>query len=96
MTKISTAEARNDFADVINRASFGKERFVLTRRGKELVAIISIEDLALLEEMEDQMDVAADKVALAESDERVSYQDPSICSRNSSTRRTSAREENSR
>jgi len=75
MTKISTAEARSDFADVISRASFGKERFVLTRRGKKLVAIIPIEDLDLLEELEDQMDVAAAKAALAESDERVSYQD---------------------
>ena len=75
MTKISSAEARNEFAEVINRASFGKERFVLTRRGKELVAIVPVEDLALLEELEDQMDVEAAKAALAESDERVSYQD---------------------
>ena len=75
MTNISTAEARNDFADVINRASFGKERFVLTRRGKKLVAIVPFEDLDLIEEMEDQMDIAAAKVALAESDERVSYLD---------------------
>jgi len=42
MAKISTAEARNDFAGVINRASFGKERFVLTRRGKKLAAIIPV------------------------------------------------------
>ena len=75
MTKISTAEARNEFADVINRASFGKERFVLTRRGKKLVAIVPVEDLELLEEMEDRMDVEAAKAALEESDERVSYQD---------------------
>lgn len=75
MTNISTAEARNDFADVINRASFGKERFVLTRRGKKLAAIVPVEDMDLLEELEDQMDVAAAKAALAESDERISYQD---------------------
>lgn len=75
MTKISTAEARNDFADVINRASFGKERFILTRRGKHLAAIVPVEDLELLEELEDQLDVKAAKAALAESDERVSYSD---------------------
>lgn len=75
MTKISTAEARNDFAEVINRTAFGKERFVLTRRGKDLVAIVPIEDLQLLEELEDQLDVAAAKAALAESAERVSYAD---------------------
>lgn len=75
MTKISAADARSDFAEIINRASFGKERFVLTRRGKKLAAIIPVEDLELLEELEDRMDVAAAKAALAESDERVSYQD---------------------
>ena len=75
MAKISTVEARNDFAEVINRASFGKERFVLTRRGKDLAAIIPVEDLELLEELEDRMDVDAARAALAESDERASYQD---------------------
>lgn len=75
MTKITTADARNEFADVINRASFGKERFVLTRRGKKLVAIIPVEDLELLEALEDQLDVAAAKAAREESDERVTYQD---------------------
>lgn len=75
MTEISTADARNEFADVINRASFGKERFILTRRGKKLVAIIPVEDLELLEQLEDGMDVEAAKAALAESDDRVSYQD---------------------
>lgn len=73
MTKISTADARNEFADVINRASFGKERFVLTRRGKKLAAIIPVEDLELLEALEDQLDVKDAKAALAESDDRVSY-----------------------
>ena len=75
MTEISTAEARSEFADLINRASFGKERFILTRRGKKLAAIIPVEDFELLVELEDRMDVDAAKAALAESDERVSYQD---------------------
>ena len=75
MANISTAEARNDFAGVINRASFGKERFVLTRRGKKLAAIIPVEDLELLEELEDRMDVDAARAALAEPVERVSYQE---------------------
>lgn len=75
MTNISTAEARNEFAEIINRASFGKERFVLTRRGKKLAAIVPVEDMELLEELEDRMDIEAAKTALAESGERVSYED---------------------
>ena len=70
MTNLSTAEARNEFADVINRASFGEERFVLTRRGKKMAVIVTVEDLELLEELEDRMDVVAAKAALAESDDQ--------------------------
>lgn len=42
---ISTVEARNQFADLINRVAYGKERVILTRRGKALVAMVPLEDL---------------------------------------------------
>lgn len=45
MTNLSTVEARNQFADLINRVAYGKERVILTRRGKALVAVVPIEDL---------------------------------------------------
>ncbi len=44
MITISTKEARNQFSTVINQAAFGKERIVLTRRGKAIAAIVPIED----------------------------------------------------
>jgi prevent-host-death family protein len=40
MTTISTVKARDQFADVVNRAAYGKERVVLTRRGKGLAAVV--------------------------------------------------------
>ena len=55
---LSTAEARERFSEVLNRASFGKERVVLTRRGKPLVAVVPIEDVAVLEALEDARDAA--------------------------------------
>ncbi len=66
MTKVSTVEARERFSDIINRAAFGKERVVLTRRGKELAAVVPIEDMKLLEELEDRLDVEAARQALKE------------------------------
>ncbi|MEP0914571.1 type II toxin-antitoxin system Phd/YefM family antitoxin [Leptolyngbya sp. GB1-A1] len=42
---ISTVEARNQFADLINRVAYGKERVILTRRGKALVAVVPLDDL---------------------------------------------------
>ena len=57
LKKISTADARKKFANIINRVAFGKELFVLTRRGEPLAAIVSIDDLKLLQEIEEQMDI---------------------------------------
>jgi prevent-host-death family protein len=51
MENISSAEARKHLADLLNRAAYGKERFVVTRHGKELVAIVPAEDLKLLERL---------------------------------------------
>lgn len=70
MATLSTVEARERFADLINRAAYGKERVVLTRRGQELVAVVPIEDLQLLEEIEDKLDVEEAMAALAEAEEK--------------------------
>lgn len=66
---ISTVEARDQFADLINRAAYGKERIVLTRRGKEVAAVVPIEDVRLLEELEGRLDLADARAALAEAQE---------------------------
>jgi len=66
MKKISTVKARSQFSDVINRAAYGKETIILTRRGKEVAAVIPLEDLKVIEEMEDQIDLAEAKKAWKE------------------------------
>ena len=57
-TKVTTAEARKNFADIVNSVAYGKDPVVLTRRGKELVALISMEDLQLFQKLEEQQDIA--------------------------------------
>jgi prevent-host-death family protein len=64
---ISTVKAREQLSTVINRAAFGKERIVLTRRGKEIAAVVPIEDVKLLEELEDRIDLEEARAALAEA-----------------------------
>jgi len=50
MTKsISVAEAKARFSELVNRASYAGERFLIERRGKPVGAIVSAEDLARLE-----------------------------------------------
>jgi prevent-host-death family protein len=67
---ISTVKAREQLSTVINRAAFGKERVVLTRRGKEVAAVVPIEDVKLLEQLEDRIDLGEARAALAEAKSR--------------------------
>ena len=51
MKRITTAEARKQMAELLNRAAYGGERFVVTRHGKELVAIVPLQDVTLLDKL---------------------------------------------
>ena len=61
---VTTAVARKNFSDLINRVAYGKDRVVLTRRNKPLVAVVPIEDIALIEEIEDREDLKAARAAM--------------------------------
>lgn len=74
MEKITTTKARDSFADIISKIAFGKERIILTRNGREIAAIISVEDLENLEEFEDLADLEQARKAIAETGTHVDYQ----------------------
>jgi prevent-host-death family protein len=73
--KISAADARKKFSNIINRVAYGKESFVLTRRGEPLAAIVSIDDLKLLQEIEEQMDIDDAWKARNEPGENISWEE---------------------
>jgi prevent-host-death family protein len=54
---IDTSVARDGLSDTLNRVSYGKERIVIRRHGKEIAALVPMEDLAFLEELEDRLDL---------------------------------------
>ena len=72
--KISAADARKKFANIIHRVAYGKESFVLTRRGEPLAAIVSIDDLKLLQEIEEQGDIDDAWKARNEPGENISWE----------------------
>ena len=63
---MNVVDIRNNLADAINRVAYAGERIILERRGKGVVALVSMADLALLEEMENRSDIRAAKKALKE------------------------------
>lgn len=69
MKQITTAEARKHMAELLNRAAYGKERFVVTRHGKELVAIVPLEEVTLLDRLRALLGRKEFEAALAEVEE---------------------------
>jgi prevent-host-death family protein len=63
---VSVSEARQDFAELVNRAAYRGERLRVSRHGRVVAAIVPIEDLDLLERLEDEIDLRAAREALAD------------------------------
>ncbi len=73
LNKISTADAIKKFTKIIDRVAYGSESFVLTREGEPMVAIVSIDDLKVLQETEAQMDIEDAWKARNEPSENISW-----------------------
>lgn len=48
---ISTRDARKNLADLVNRVAYGKERFIVTRHGKGVAALVPLSDVSLLDRL---------------------------------------------
>lgn len=66
-TSISTADAKEQFSELINRVSHNKDVVILTRRGKEIAAMVPIEDLQLIEQEKNNHDLQEAVDALTEA-----------------------------
>jgi len=73
MINLPASEVRKNFSDALNKVAYQRERIVLNRNGKDVAVLISLEDLELLEQLEDQLDNKSCDEALKESSETISY-----------------------
>ena len=48
MDEIPASEARQRLPEILNEVSYKQKRVIITKRGKQVAAIISIEDLEAL------------------------------------------------
>jgi prevent-host-death family protein len=71
MTRINVSKARDEFPELVDRAAYAKEGAIVSRRGKDVAAVIPIEDLRLLErlarEATDRLDIEDARAALKEA-----------------------------
>lgn len=68
--EFSISDARNDLGGITDRVEHRGKRIVLTRRGKQVAALVPIEDLEALQAIEDEIDLEDARVALADVKKR--------------------------
>ena len=50
---VSASDLRADMSHNLNRVAYGHERLVLHRRGRDVAAVISLDDLHVLERLDE-------------------------------------------
>ncbi|WP_266366383.1 type II toxin-antitoxin system Phd/YefM family antitoxin [Tellurirhabdus rosea] len=75
MTTVSAQEARKQFSDIISKAAFGHDPVIITRQGKEIAAIISMEELKRFQELEDHFDVLEAEKRLANPENFIPWEE---------------------
>lgn len=66
MGRMNVTEARDNFSEVINRVAYGHERVCLSRSGKDVACVVSVQEAELLELIEDRIDLEDALQALTE------------------------------
>ena len=66
MKTIEASQLRQAFSDALNTVAYAGERIAINRHGKRVAVLVPVDDLAMLEALEDRIDVALAKKALKE------------------------------
>ena len=59
LTSISVAKAKSRISELIAKSQYSHERFIITRRDKPVAALVSLDDLKILEQYEEKQGLAA-------------------------------------
>ena len=77
IVRMSTTELKAILDEIVKKVSLGEERVILSQDGKDVAAVISIEEFwfleKVIEELEDKIDLEESRMALAEAKEALPY-----------------------
>jgi prevent-host-death family protein len=66
MTTVTSEEVRDGLGELIDRVRYRRERMKVTRRGKPVAALVSVEDLEFLEQVLDALEDERDLPTIRE------------------------------
>jgi prevent-host-death family protein len=70
MARMAASKAREDFSDILNRVAYKQERIILHRWRRDVAALVSVEDLVFLEQLENYLNLEKACAALAKAKEK--------------------------
>ena len=77
--RMTAEEFQDKFEATVNRVTESEERVILTKDGKDVAAVISLEEFWFLEraiaQLEDEIDLEAIRAAKTETEENISLAD---------------------
>ena len=73
MAAKTASDVRENWGETLDGVLYRGDRVVITKSGKPAAALVSTEDLALLELIEDRIEIELIREALSESDERIPF-----------------------
>jgi len=59
MAQVSVAEAKSRLSELIAKSAHGHERIIITRRDKPVAALVSLDDLKIIEQHQEIQGLAA-------------------------------------
>lgn len=74
MIRLPASQAREKFSEILNEVSYGHERMMLQRHGKDVAAVISADDLKRFEELEDRADLLEMENALSKGETPIPWE----------------------
>jgi len=74
MRRMSVAEAEKTLGATVETVERDRDRVILTRDGKPVAAIVTAEDLAFLEDLEERIDLEEARKALAEGGDPIPFE----------------------
>ena len=70
MSGIPTGTELDDISSVVDHVTMDKDRVIVIRDGKEVAALVPLEDLELLEELEDLLELEEIEASRREAQEK--------------------------
>lgn len=68
MDAVTARDLKEHSSDILGRVQYGKERIAVTKNGKEVAVVVSLEDARLLDALEDVLDGHDALAAIAEAE----------------------------